>query len=80
MQSSIDRRLITAFFVVSLLSGITPLVLQEVLEERVWVIAFTVGAVLLVGIGVGATLARRFSGDLRSLSRFASRVSRGDLS
>ncbi len=80
MQSSIDRRLITAFFVVSLLSGIVPLVLQEVMDERVWVIVLTVVTVLFVGIGVGATLARRLSGDLRALSTFASRVSRGDLS
>ncbi|MEM6533600.1 MAG: HAMP domain-containing methyl-accepting chemotaxis protein [Myxococcota bacterium] len=80
MQSTIERRLVWSFILVSFLSGVTPLLLQETLGERIWVIGLTAITVLVVGVGVGATLARTLSVDLRTLSQFASRVSRGDLS
>ena len=80
MHSSIERRRGGAFFLVSLLSGGVPVVLQNTLGDQSWVVASTLATVLLVGVGVGATLARKLSGELRTLSHFASRVSRGDLS
>lgn len=81
MQSRLEFKLVAAFFGVSLGSATVPLLAQFVLPGSslaVWLV--TLFSVVAIGLGAASGLARSLARNIRSLSEFAGRVSRGDLS
>ncbi|MBC7792562.1 MAG: methyl-accepting chemotaxis protein [Clostridia bacterium] len=80
MRSIIRLKLALAFFLVSLASALVPLVAHELVAERQVVWGLTAAAVLAFAPIGSAVLAGGISRNVRSLSQFAGRVSRGDLS
>jgi len=62
------------------LSAAVPLITQRLIDDPWTILIVTTGAVVIFGILGSAVLAGSLSRNIRSLSLFASRVSRGDLS
>ena len=79
MQNRLRLKLALGFFAISIFSALVPLVAQRLLDDVVTVWAITGVAVLSVGALGSAMLATSLSRNVRSLSLFAGKVSRGDL-
>ena len=80
MRSILRLKLALAFFAVSFASALVPLFAQELVGERSVVWSLTVVSVLAFAPIGSAVLAGALARNIRSLSTFAGRVSRGDLS
>ncbi len=80
VRSILRLKLALAFFAVSFASALVPLFAQELVAERAVVWSLTVICVLAIAPIGSAVLAGALARNIRSLSTFAGRVSRGDLS
>lgn len=80
MRSILRLKLALAFFAVSFASALVPLFAQELVGERAVVWSLTVVSVLAFAPIGSAVLAGALARNIRALSTFAGRVSRGDLS
>ncbi len=80
MRSILRLKLALAFFAVSFASALVPLFAQEMVDERAVVWSLTVVCVLAIAPIGSAVLAGALARNIRALSTFAGRVSRGDLS
>ncbi len=80
VRSILRLKLALGFFAVSILSASVPLIAARYVDDPATVYLLTAGFVLVFGIIGSTVLASALSRNIRMLSQFASRVSRGDLS
>lgn len=80
MKSVLRLKLALAFCAVSIFSALVPHIAISIVDDAVTLWAITAAAVLVSGILGSTLLSGSLSRNIRSLSQFASRVSRGDLS
>ncbi len=79
-MQSIRLKLALGFFTISILSALVPLIAGRFVTDTAQLYALTILSVMVLGL-LGATiLAGALSSNVRLLSQFAGRVSRGDLS
>ncbi len=80
MRSILRLKLAIGFFAISILSAAVPLVASRFLGDVVTLWVLTAVCVLIFGLVGSTVLANTLSRNVRMLSQFAGRVSRGDLS
>ncbi len=80
MRSILRLKLALGFYATSVLSAAVPLVAARFVSDTYTLYLLTGGAVLVFGLIGSTMLAGTLSRNIRMLSQFASRVSRGDLS
>lgn len=80
MQSRLRLKLAVGFFSISVFSALVPLIAQSLVNDIAWVWGLSVLAVLMGGTVGSAVIAGTLSQNVQTLSLFANRASRGDLS